>query len=127
MPGSADTPAPSAGAGASRPAGGAPVIVVGPVAAEKMREYMRSRGKDGKALRIWLKGLSRRVTYGMAFDDCRPGDVQVACDGFTIVMDPLSASIFDGAHLKWIETAAGGRGFALELPAFPGAVAVSEA
>lgn len=88
-----------------------------------MREYMRARGKAGKALRIWLKGLGRRISYGMAFDDCRPGDVQVACDGFTIVMDPVSAAIFDGARLVWVETGGGGRGFALEMPRLAGPAA----
>ncbi|HEY8418631.1 MAG TPA: hypothetical protein VIK93_11415 [Limnochordales bacterium] len=96
------------------------VISVAPLAAEKMREYMRARGKQDKALRIWLKSLSR-MTYGMAFDDCRPGDVRVECDGFTVVLDPVSATCFQGARLVWVETAAGGRGFALELPAVPAA------
>jgi len=97
------------------------VISVSPLAAAKMREYMHARGKTGKALRIWLKGLGRRISYGMAFDDARPGDVQVVCNGFTIVLDPVSAAVFDGARLLWVETGACGPGFALEMPNLLGA------
>lgn len=91
------------------------MISVAPLAAEKMREYMRARGKEHKALRIWLKSLSR-MSYGMAFDDFRPGDVRVECDGFSVVLDPVSATCFHGARLVWVETGAGGHGFALEMP-----------
>jgi len=45
----------------------------------------------------------------------------VVCNGFTIVLDPVSAAVFDGARLLWVETGAGGPGFALEMPNLLGA------
>lgn len=94
------------------------MISVTPQAAAKMREYMQARGKQDKALRIWIKSVSR-MAYGMAFDDHRPGDVRVECHGLTVVLDPVSATCLAGARLVWIDRAPGG--FALEMPAAPGA------
>ncbi|MBO8141143.1 MAG: iron-sulfur cluster assembly accessory protein [Firmicutes bacterium] len=92
------------------------MITVAPQAAVKMKEYMRARGKEGKCLRIWLKGLGCRTAYGMAFDEFRPGDVRVESEGLAIVLDPLSAEFLRGSHLVWVEGSGGPGGFALTLP-----------
>ena len=43
------------------------------------------------------------ASYGMAFDRARNGDEVVPVDGFSVVIDSLSASQLDGAKIDFVE------------------------
>jgi Fe-S cluster assembly iron-binding protein IscA len=42
-------------------------------------------------------------SFGMAFDKPRNGDQVVQVDGFSIVVDDLSAELLNGARIDWVQ------------------------
>ena len=48
-------------------------------------------------------GGGSHVTFGMAFDKARNGDEVVPIDGFSVVVDSMTASELDGAKIDFVQ------------------------
>jgi Fe-S cluster assembly iron-binding protein IscA len=48
-------------------------------------------------------GHSGSPSFGMAFDKPRNGDQVVQADGFSIVVDDMSADLLNGARIDWVQ------------------------
>lgn len=57
-------------------------------------------------------------TFGMAFDKPRNGDKVIAVDGFSIVVDDLSAEMLNGARIDFVQDL-NATGFKISAPNVP--------
>jgi len=94
-------------------------------AQDQVRELIKSQ-KPGTAVRVYLQsgggggcgggcgsegggcgcgggGGHGGPTFGMAFDRPRNGDQVVQIDGFSIVVDDLSAAMLEGARIDYVQ------------------------
>jgi len=94
-------------------------------AQDQVRELIKSQ-KPGTAVRVYLQsgggggcgggcgsegggcgcgggGGHGGPTFGMAFDRPRNGDKVVQIDGFSIVVDDLSAAMLEGARIDYVQ------------------------
>ncbi|MEM0129639.1 MAG: iron-sulfur cluster biosynthesis family protein [Thermoplasmata archaeon] len=53
--------------------------------------------------------------FGMAFDQKRPGDQVIPVDGFSLLVDDLSADLLDGGSIDYIESLEA-TGFKIQAP-----------
>ncbi len=93
------------------------MISITETASEKVKELLANEGREGQALRIFVKGMScSGPAYGMALDDSsRPGDAFEEQFGVKIVVDPQSAPYVEGAEIDYIERLMD-RGFTITNP-----------
>jgi Fe-S cluster assembly iron-binding protein IscA len=91
-------------------------------AQDQVRDLIKSQ-KPGTAVRVFLQsggggcgcgsggggcgcgsgGGGGGPSFGMAFDKARTGDKVVQVDGFSIVVDDLSAEMLDGARIDFVQ------------------------
>ena len=92
-------------------------------AQDQVRDLMKSQ-KPGMAVRVYLQsggsgggcgsgcscgsggcgsGGGGGPSFGMAFDKPRNGDKVVQIDGFSIVVDDLSAELLNGARIDYVQ------------------------
>ncbi|MFO0980447.1 MAG: iron-sulfur cluster insertion protein ErpA [Planctomycetota bacterium] len=70
----------------------------------------------GKALRIFVQGGGcSGFSYGFTFGEKRADDNVLACDGFDVVVDPMSAPYLKGSVIDWID-GLNQQGFAIKNP-----------
>lgn len=84
-------------------------------AAEQIKS-VRAKGKEQRALRIYVQGESCcGVSYGLAWDEKQDNDKLVEQHGVQLVVDPESAKLLTGSVVDFIETPQG-RGFQIRNP-----------
>jgi len=111
-------------------------------AQDQVRDLMRAQ-KPGTAVRVYLQsggsggggcgsggcgsggggcgcgsGGGGGVAFGMAFDKPRNGDQVVSVDGFSIVVDDLSAEMLNGAKIDFVQDL-NASGFKITAPNTP--------
>jgi len=100
-------------------------LEVRPPAIEQVRRLMGGQ-KPETAVRIYAQpggggccgGGSGAVQFGMAFAKPRPDDQVVPVDGFSIIVDPGSVKLVDGAIIDYVETLSES-GFKVTNPTLP--------
>jgi Fe-S cluster assembly iron-binding protein IscA len=110
-------------------------------AQDQVRDLIKSQ-KPGMAVRVYLQsggsggcgsgcscgsggcgsGGGGGPSFGMAFDKPRNGDKVVQIDGFSIVVDDLSAELLNGARIDYVQdlNVSGFKITALNAPTSPG-------
>jgi Fe-S cluster assembly iron-binding protein IscA len=114
-------------------------------AQDQVRDLIRAQ-KPGTAVRVYLQsggggggcgsggcgsggggcgcggaeGGGGGATFGMAFDKPRNGDRVVQIDGFSIVVDDLSAEMLNGAKIDYVQDL-NASGFKISAPNLPSA------
>jgi len=90
-----------------------PLIHLSDSARQALEAAAREAG--GEPSRI---GISDRFEYNLAFGAAAPGDLEIDCGGFRIVLDAPSAQRADGLRIDFV-TGPGGTGLTLENPNEP--------
>jgi len=93
------------------------VVTLSESATKKVQEFFNTDPEaKGKSLRIALQpGGCSGFQYAFAFDAKRPEDQEMACDGFSVIIDPNSARYLQGSKIDYVEDAAGS-GFKIANP-----------
>lgn len=86
-------------------------------AASKVGELIKAEGDDGLALRVAVRpGGCSGFSYEMFFDtDLAADDVRTAYGDVTVVVDPSSAQLLEGATLDY-KDGLQGAGFSIDNP-----------
>ncbi len=84
---------------------GSSIISVTERAAEKARNILAERGVENGALRVFVVGGGcSGYQYGMAIARNREeDDIAVEAEGLTLLVDPESAPLLDGAEVDYVE------------------------
>jgi iron-sulfur cluster assembly protein len=81
------------------------------VTAEAARQIQHAAQQDGieaMALRVAAKRLADgSIEYGMGFDTERDNDLQLICEGVTLLISNKSRDLLNGATLDFVELTAG--------------------
>ncbi len=93
------------------------MLSVTPKALEKIKEAIRSEGKQNLNLRVYGEGGGcAGLQYGLAFEDKQnDGDQVVDQDGVKILVDRFSAPYLKGITIDY-ESALQGAGFKIKNP-----------
>jgi len=92
------------------------VITFTPKAEEKVRAFLEDEENKGKVLRVYVEGGGcAGLQYGLAFDDKRDTDAVISCDGFEVVIDPMSSLYLKGTKIDFVESLYG-TGFKIDNP-----------
>jgi iron-sulfur cluster insertion protein len=93
------------------------VITLTDTASTKVKELIAQEGEDGLMLRVAVRpGGCSGFSYEMFFDSEREDDdLTVDYSGVTVVVDPSSAQLLDGASLDF-KDGLQGAGFAINNP-----------
>jgi iron-sulfur cluster insertion protein len=93
------------------------VITLTDTASIKVKELISQEGEDGLMLRVAVRpGGCSGFSYEMFFDSEREtDDLIVDYEGVTVVVDPSSAQLLDGASLDYNDGLQGA-GFAINNP-----------
>jgi len=85
------------------------VIRITPLAAEKAKEILARYGKEGAAIRVYVKsGGCSGFQYGMAVDERElEGDTFVEMHGVRLVVDQRSLPYLVGSEIDWVESLMG--------------------
>lgn len=99
--------------------GAAVAVTITPEAAQRMRSAYAEAGGAGV-----LRVAARReddgsVDFGLGFDERRPGDLEVACEGVAVVVAPPSRALVEGATIDFVEIAPGDFRFIFAPPGAP--------
>ncbi len=105
-------------------------------ARDQVRDLIKSQ-KPGIAVRVYLQsggggggcgsgggcgcgsgGGGGGASFGMAFDKPRTGDKVIPVDGFSIVVDDLSAEMLNGAKIDFVQDLSAS-GFKITAPSLP--------
>lgn len=91
-------------------------LTLTPQAAERLRAIIQNKGEP-LSLRILVRpGGCRGLEYGMALERTeKPDDVKIRMDDLTILVDPASAPLLDGAEIDYRDSLMGG-GFTIQNP-----------
>jgi len=75
-------------------------------AANKVRQMIATQGKSGMNLRLYVEGGGcSGMQYGLTFDAAvSEEDEQIDCDGFKVVVDPMSLPFLQGAQVDYLDT-----------------------
>ena len=81
------------------------LVSLTPAAAAKIRELMADE-TEVSVLRVAIEGGGcSGFQYGLGFDrGAQEGDVELECEGVTVVVDPFSAPYLRGATVDYLET-----------------------
>ena len=84
-------------------------LIVTEAAAGKLRELLAEEGDPTLKLRVFVSGGGcSGFKYGFTFDSkLEDGDVSVARDGVTVVVDPMSFQYLTGAEIDFRDDANG--------------------
>ena len=78
--------------------------------------YQEDNTIQGKSLRVFVeKGGCSSFQYGFAFDEKKEGDSELAVEGLTVLVDPQSAPLLQGAVIDFKEDFSGS-GFTISNP-----------
>ena len=84
-------------------------VEVKPAAVEQVRRLIAGQ-KPGIGVRVYAQsggggccGGGSAVQFGMAFAKPRPDDVVVSVDGFSVLVDPSSQPLVEGAVIDYVE------------------------
>lgn len=93
------------------------VVMITPLAVEKIQAMMAEREVEDHALRIFVAGVScSGLQYGLAFEkEPQESDTKIEIEGLTMVIDPNSLPYVQGASIDFVETPHGA-GFQVENP-----------
>lgn len=86
-------------------------------AAKKVKTFFEEdKTIQGKSLRVLVeKGGCSSYQYGFSFDDKKEGDVELALDGLTVLVDGSSAELLKGSVIDYKEDFSGA-GFSISNP-----------
>lgn len=89
-------------------------------AVDKVREVSATMPEaNGKSLRLYIQGVGcSGFSYGFAFDDPRDDDTVVNAGGLSVLVDPASAPLLDGASVDFVDDERGA-GFVVDNPNSP--------
>ena len=92
------------------------MIQVTEKAAQQIQRMIESKG-TGLNLRLYVEGGGcSGMTYGLTFDESvRDDDEQVQCDGFKVVVDPMSLPFLEGCEVDFSDSLMDG-GFKVKNP-----------
>ena len=81
------------------------MISISPLAAEKLREILVEQGEEGASLRVMLMpGANGGAQYMLALEqEAKPDDTVVRTDGVSILIDPDSAPLMEGAEIDYMD------------------------
>jgi iron-sulfur cluster assembly accessory protein len=93
------------------------VVMITPLAVEKVQALMAERELEDHALRIYVAGAScSGIQYGLAFEKTpQESDTVIEVDGLKMVVDPNSLPYVDGVNVDFVETPRGA-GFRIQNP-----------
>lgn len=80
-------------------------LVFTDAAARKVRELIREEGNDALKLRVFVTGGGcSGFQYGFTFDEeITDGDTEIANEGVTLLVDPMSVQYLMGAEIDYSE------------------------
>ena len=87
-------------------------------AALKVLEFGEAHGQVAKPLRVYVQGGRTSYDYGFKFDDKRDNDIEIAQDGFSVIVDGFSLHLLRGATVDYADSLTGG-GFTVDNPNEP--------
>ena len=92
-------------------------VTVTEAAARKATELLSAHGKEGAAIRVFVKsGGCSGYSYGMAIDDRMLEDDNLFEDrGVRVVVDKMSLPLLRGSEVDYVENMMGG-GFSVNNP-----------
>lgn len=95
----------------------AELVLLSPLAAEKLQGIMREKNLDQHGLRVFIAGGGcSGFQYGMAFENAmEEGDFVFESNGVRVYVDPASAMYLEGATVDYVDSLMGG-GFRIENP-----------
>ena len=81
------------------------MISISPLAAEKLREILVDQGEEGSSLRVMLMpGANGGAQYMLALEkEAKADDMVVRTEGVSILIDPDSALMMEGAEIDYID------------------------
>ena len=87
-----------------------PVLTLTPGAVDQVRTMIAEQPEnEGKSLRVYVEqGGCSGMQYGLVFDEERPNDVRLDCDGVSVLIDPFSAQYLAGSKVDYIDSLTGG-------------------
>ena len=92
------------------------VVMLTPLAAEKVRDILQQEDQAGLGLRVFVRGGGcSGLSYGMALDERAEDDLITEQDGVLVLVDPMSAMYVTGAEIDYQDSLMGG-GFAVNNP-----------
>ncbi len=78
------------------------VVVLTPLAAEKVREILDAEQDDELALRVFVAGGGcSGLQYQMALTPIEDDDILTVYDGIRVVVDPVSAQYITGSEIDY--------------------------
>ena len=92
------------------------IVLMTPMAAEKVRELLDAEGDPELALRVFVAGGGcSGFQYQMALTPAEDDDVVVEFDGIRVLVDPISAQYIAGSEIDYSESLMGA-GFTVHNP-----------
>ena len=84
-------------------------IIFTDAAAQKVRELILEEANPQLKLRVYISGGGcSGFQYGFTFDeDIEDGDLEIANQGVTMLVDPMSLQYLEGAEVDYSETLQG--------------------
>ncbi len=81
------------------------MLTISEKAAEKAKNLLKERGVESGALRVFVVGGGcSGYQYGMALaHEKEADDLVVESDGLTVVIDPESAPLLEGAEVDYVD------------------------
>jgi iron-sulfur cluster assembly protein len=94
-----------------------PMVVVTPLAADKVTKLLAEKNLKGYGLRVFVAGGGcSGFQYGMAFENStEEGDFVFESNGVRVYLDASSAMYLEGASVDYVDSLMGG-GFRIENP-----------
>ncbi|MBI3548521.1 MAG: iron-sulfur cluster assembly accessory protein [Elusimicrobia bacterium] len=94
-----------------------PLLTLSDKATKKIQEFFATEADaKGKSLRVSLEpGGCSGYQYSFGFDVKKEGDNEIACDGFSVLVDANSSQYLKGSAIDFAEDA-GGAGFKIHNP-----------
>ena len=95
-----------------------PVLVVTPLAVDKIKNLLAEKGLTEHGLRVFIAGGGgcSGYQYGMAFEkNPQESDRIIEIDGVRLIVDAMSLPYLEGSNIDFIDGPMGG-GFRIENP-----------
>ena len=94
-----------------------PLVMLTPIAAQKLQQILAEKNLAGYGLRVFISGGGcSGYQYGMAFENTtEEGDFVFESQGVRVYLDSASAMYLEGANVDYVDSLMGG-GFRVENP-----------
>jgi iron-sulfur cluster assembly accessory protein len=81
------------------------MINISPLAVEKLKDILVEQGEEGASLRVMLMpGTNGGAQYMLALEqEAKADDLVVRTDGVSILIDPDSAPLMEGAEIDYMD------------------------